>query len=58
MSPLEGREATKKTTLTDSELGDIIDLFMEDQAPVTVVNRDHAAVGQITIKDALTALRQ
>ncbi len=58
MSPLEGREATPKTVREDSELGEIIDLFMEDQAPVTVMSGDHAAVGQITIKDALTALRQ
>ncbi|NOD92375.1 betaine/proline/choline family ABC transporter ATP-binding protein [Ruegeria sp. HKCCD4884] len=57
MEPLNGREGTEKTIRVDAELGEIIDLFMEDQSPVTVVSPDHASVGQITIKDALTALR-
>ncbi len=57
MEPLNGRETTEKTVRADAELGEIIDLFMEDQSPVTVVSPDHASVGQITIKDALTALR-
>ncbi len=57
MEPLNGRETTEKTVRVDAELGEIIDLFMEDQSPVTVVSPDHASVGQITIKDALTALR-
>ncbi|KIC47216.1 glycine/betaine ABC transporter [Ruegeria sp. ANG-S4] len=57
MEPMNGREATEKTVRVNAELGEIIDLFMEDQSPVTVVNPDQASVGQITIKDALTALR-
>ncbi len=57
MEPLNGRETTEKTVRVDAELGEIIDLFMEDQSPVTVVSPDHASIGQITIKDALTALR-
>lgn len=57
MSPQDGREATPKTVRLDAELGEIIDLFLEDQSPVTVVSPDHAPVGQITIKDALQALR-
>ncbi|WP_419738372.1 hypothetical protein [Ruegeria sp.] len=57
MEPLNGQDATDKTVRVDAELGEIIDLFMEDQSPVTVVSPDHASIGQITIKDALTALR-
>jgi len=57
MTPLEEREPTSKTVRTDAELGEIIDLFMDDQGPVTVVDPDHAAVGLISIKSALTALR-
>lgn len=57
MTPQNGRDATDKTVRPDAELGEIIDLFMEDQTPVTVINPEQAAVGQITIKDALTALR-
>ena len=57
MSPLDGRETTPKTVLLGSELGDIMDEFMDDQAPVTVVNADGGAVGQITITDALRAMR-
>ncbi|KIC39096.1 glycine/betaine ABC transporter [Ruegeria sp. ANG-R] len=57
MEPLDGRDVTGKTIGVDAELGEIIDLFMDDQSPVTVVSPDHASVGQITIKDALTALR-
>lgn len=57
MEPLNGRKTTEKTVRVDAELGEIIDLFMEDQSPVTVVSPDQASVGQITIKDALTALR-
>ncbi len=57
MSPFDGREATTKTVPLGSELGEIMDEFMTDQAPVTVVNGDSSAVGQITITDALRALR-
>ena len=57
MSPLDGRQATDKRVRLDAELGVIMDHFMDDQLPVTVINSDQAAVGQITIKDALTALR-
>ncbi len=57
MEPLNGQDATDKTVRVDAELGEIIDLFMEDQSPVTVVSPDQASVGKITIKDALTALR-
>ncbi len=57
MSPLDGRAATPKTVPLGSELGEIMDEFMTDQAPVTVVSDDGGAVGQITITDALRALR-
>lgn len=57
MEPLNGRAVTDKSVRVDAELGEIIDLFMDDQSPVTVVSPDQASVGQITIKDALTALR-
>ncbi|WP_371227360.1 hypothetical protein [Roseovarius sp. 2305UL8-3] len=57
MKPQNGQDITLKTVRPDAELGEIIDLFMEDQSPVTVISPDQAAVGQITIKDALTALR-
>lgn len=57
MSPLDGRDTTPKMVPLGSELGEIMDEFMEDQAPVTVVNADGSAVGYITITDALRALR-
>lgn len=57
MAPLNGHEATPKQVRPEAELGEIMDHFMEDQSPVTVVSPDHAAVGRITIKAALTAMR-
>ena len=57
MSPLNGLDTTPKTVPVGSELGEIIDAFMADQLPVTVVDADGSAVGQITITDALRALR-
>lgn len=57
MDRLESREPTAKQVRPDAELGEIIEHFMDDQSPVTVVSPDGPAVGQITIKAALTALR-
>ena len=57
MVPLNGRAASNKVVPTDSDLGTIIDQFMSDQTPVTVTDPDGRAVGQITITDALRALR-
>ncbi|MCZ4351760.1 betaine/proline/choline family ABC transporter ATP-binding protein [Roseovarius aestuarii] len=57
MAPMDGRAATSKTVPLGSELGDIMDQFMTDQAPVTVVTSEGGAVGHITITDALRALR-
>jgi len=57
MVPLDGNPPSGKTVDADSELGQIIDCFMEDQSPVTVNDGDGNPVGQITIKAALTALR-
>lgn len=57
MSPMNGAATTAKTVRPDSELGDIMDQFMEDQTPVTVLNAEGGAVGHITITDALRALR-
>ncbi|SHJ31107.1 glycine betaine/proline transport system ATP-binding protein [Shimia gijangensis] len=57
MEPLEGRAATNKTIQTGAELSAIIDCFLDDQEPLTVVDPDGNSVGHITIKAALTALR-
>lgn len=57
MEPMNGRAHTPKQVRTDAELGEIIDNFMDDQSPVTVVDPEKAPVGLITIKAALTALR-
>lgn len=57
MDKMDGREVTPKQVSLDAELGEIIDQFMEDQSPVTVNDPDGTAVGQISIKAALTALR-
>ena len=57
MAPLEGQKPTAKTVPLESELGDIIDEFMNDQAPVTVLDAEQNPVGIITITDALRALR-
>ncbi|KIC20137.1 quaternary amine ABC transporter ATP-binding protein [Leisingera sp. ANG-Vp] len=57
MDRLDGREVTAKQVGLGAELGDIIEHFMEDQSPVTVMSPDGPPVGQITIKAALTALR-
>ncbi|MDA8740627.1 glycine betaine/L-proline ABC transporter ATP-binding protein [Rhodobacteraceae bacterium] len=57
MAPLDGRAATEKTIRTNAELSAIIDCFLEDQEPLTVVDPDGNSVGQITIRTALTALR-
>ncbi len=57
MSPLDGQSTTAKTVPLDSELGEIMDQFMDDQTPVTVLDTSNSAVGIITITDALRALR-
>jgi len=57
MTPLQGQMPTPKTVPLRSELGEIMDQFMEDQAPVTVVDPENNPVGVITITDALRALR-
>ncbi len=57
MTPMDGRAATSKTVPLGSELGEIMDQFMADQTPVTVVTPEGGPVGQITITDALRALR-
>ena len=57
MAPLDGQKSTPKTVPLDSELGDIMDQFMDDQTPVTVHDAENNAVGIITITDALRALR-
>ncbi|WP_432759691.1 quaternary amine ABC transporter ATP-binding protein [Defluviimonas sp. SAOS-178_SWC] len=57
MTPLDGREVTPKTISTGSRLDAVIDLFLSDQQPLTVTDPFGAAVGQITITDALRALR-
>lgn len=57
MAPLNGQKPTAKTVPLGTELGDIMDKFMDDQAPVTVLDAENNAVGIITIADALRALR-
>ncbi|WP_373634759.1 glycine betaine/L-proline ABC transporter ATP-binding protein [Yoonia sp. SS1-5] len=57
MALLDGQSPTPKTVPLGSELGEIMDHFMTDQSPVTVLGADGAAVGIITITDALRALR-
>jgi glycine betaine/proline transport system ATP-binding protein len=57
MAPLDGQKPTPKSVPLDSELGDIMDQFMDDQTPVTVHDAENNAVGIITITDALRALR-
>ncbi len=57
MTPLDGRTVTEKTVTPESELGEIIDRFMDDQDDVTVLDPAVGAVGRITIRDALRALR-
>ena len=57
MEPLEGRAPTSKQVPPDADLAQIIDHFMEDQSPVTVAISDGTAVGMISIKTALGALR-
>ena len=57
MAPMAGQKPTSKSVPVESELGDIIDEFMNDQAPVTVLDAEQNAVGIITITDALRALR-
>lgn len=57
MTPLNGSAPGEKRVNAESELGQIIDCFMDDQSPVTVEDGDGIPVGQITIKAALTALR-
>jgi glycine betaine/proline transport system ATP-binding protein len=58
MLPLNGRVPSPKTVSTNSDLGLVIDQFIENHEPVTVLSQDGRAVGQITITDALKALRQ
>lgn len=57
MSPLDGRMTTGKKVHHTSKLGEVMDQFMEDQSPITVVVGSDEPVGLITITDALRALR-
>ena len=57
MAPMNGHASTAKQVRPDSELGEIMDQFLDDQEPVTVVDGDGNPVGQIAITDALQALR-
>lgn len=58
MTPLNTGTAERvKTVDANSELSTIIDQFLEDQEPVTVLNAERRPVGHITVTDALRALR-
>ncbi len=57
MAPMNGHASTAKKVRPDSELGEIMDQFLDDQGPVTVIDGDGNPVGQIAITDALQALR-
>lgn len=57
MTPLAGSAPSDRQVRADSMLGEIIDCFMDDQSPVTVVDADGKAVGEISITTALRALR-
>ncbi|KEJ88626.1 quaternary amine ABC transporter ATP-binding protein [Sulfitobacter donghicola] len=57
MSPLEWQSPTAKTVPLDCELSEIMDQFMDDQTPVTVLDTGNKPAGIITIADALRALR-
>jgi glycine betaine/proline transport system ATP-binding protein len=49
--------ALERSVADDCELSAVLDRFVEDQSPVTVIDRDGKPVGQITISAALRALR-
>ncbi len=57
MAPLEGRAPTAKTVSLNAQLGEVIDGFMQEQSPLTVLDGDGKPAGRITISAALTALR-
>ncbi|MFD0859253.1 quaternary amine ABC transporter ATP-binding protein [Roseovarius aquimarinus] len=57
MTRLNGHAPTQKKVTAQSDLGTVIDAFMDDLGPVTVVDAEGAPLGVITIKDALSALR-
>ena len=57
MSALNGRTASTKRVDADCELGEIVDQFMIDLDPVTVIDSSGSAIGMITVTQALGALR-
>lgn len=57
MTPLNGKAPNAKTVPAESFLGEVIDRFLDDQLPVTVMAEDSTPVGQIAVADALRALR-
>ena len=57
MSSLDGRAASTKQVEADCELSEIVDQFMIDLDPVTVVDNSGSAIGMITVTEALGALR-
>ncbi|MEO1191556.1 MAG: betaine/proline/choline family ABC transporter ATP-binding protein [Pseudomonadota bacterium] len=57
MTPLGNAAPSAKAVGPDSPLAEIMDHFMEDQEPVTVLSPEGSPLGQITITDALRALK-
>jgi len=57
MAPLNGQAAPERSIHLNSDLNSVIDQFKDDQSPLAVADPDGRAVGQITIKAALTALQ-
>ena len=57
MSSLDGRATSTKQVEADCELGEIVDQFMIDLDPVTVIDSSGSAIGMITVTEALGALR-
>ncbi|MEZ2127579.1 MULTISPECIES: glycine betaine/L-proline ABC transporter ATP-binding protein [unclassified Sinorhizobium] len=57
MNTVDYPVAGQRRISQDLELGSVLNEFVDDQSPVTVVDRDGIPIGQITISAALRALR-
>jgi len=57
MKPQSGDNPSRKQVTQEQLLGDLLDLFLDDQDPITVVGEAGNPIGEVSLEDALRAAR-